>query len=276
MVAKMRSRVSIFCAAALISIGGVVLSCGIEEYSYVGAVSQGNISVELNNKATIRLPSAGDIFHSGFTHFGIVYRIYVSEQNQSGQIPAPPSTAFRDINPSLYSSYQTIYPYTDPTNTSLSGNISGTFSGQGFYELTLEGSDIRNVLNLNSAGGTVVLEFPAVPGTPPTLTLNGGTAYRLFRSLGRNGTDGINNAYPNNPLPADSRYFLNHSELNAGSPSPNPSYENMDVAGNSIASSARRYTYASLYILSVATTDGVNYIYSKPAFIGVLKLPESS
>jgi hypothetical protein len=235
-------------------------SCGLEEYSYISSVPQGNITVVLNNTATIQLPGSID---GPFSHFNIFYRIYVSSLNLSGQAA---SSALSAINPSLDSDYRAI-PKTDVTSNKVNDtNIESIFRNRGYYEMFVEGNTnrMRELLDSGSLGKTIVINFPPNTGGIPELTVDG-ASYKLYRSTGN---DIVQNN-PNKPLP-DNRYFQNDAQLNAG---PN-STDNLDVEGNS-AASAPKYTYVSLYIAAVGAT-GMTRTFSTPTFIGILKLPQSN
>jgi hypothetical protein len=269
-VMKKLPSVPVFRAIAVVfavfAIAGGLASCGMEEYSYMpsptesgGAVTE----VQLNNKATIRLPNS--VSNSNFTHFAILYRLYVSGENISGQIQNS-ATELNKINPYLLSDYNALAPYADVTNTS-SIDPRTVFLYRYYYTLYLEGVNIDNVLTF---GREVVIEFPAVTGAIPTLSA-GGNTYNLWRSRGNN--DGLGTP-ANTPLPGGNRYFLNYSELNAKQDNGTSIPENLDVAGNSV--SGPRYTYISLYWVDIGLiTATMAPQYSKPTFIGILKLPEA-
>ena len=241
------------------------VSCGLEEYYYLPSLQEagGNLEVELNNKATIRLPnintSSGGYYY--FRHFAIFYRIYISGQNESGQIQTSGS-ALSNINASLASDYSAIYPSTDITSTTSNTAVGSLFRNRRYYELALENEDIKS--RLSSPGGTLILEFPTNVGENPTLTL-GGTSSVLYRSNG----EGVFTPEPN-------RYFLNSPDLNKRENA--VPLKNADVADNpSLNESAARYTYVSMYIV-LEGIDERNFtpVYSRPAFIGILRLPEAN
>jgi hypothetical protein len=247
-------------------LAGGLASCGMEEYSYMPSVTEAGgsiVEVQLNNKATIRLPGA--VSSSNFTHFSIVYRLYVSGENTAGQIQTSSSELSR-INSYLAQDYNALAPYADPANSSSSTSIGSVFMGRGYYTLALEGANIDNVL---SRGSEVVIEFPAVTGAIPTLT-TGGRTRNLWRSRG---DDSINYSKPNTPLPRNNRYFLNYSELNAKVDNATTIPENLDVAGSSVPDP--RYVYISMYLIVVGREANLAPVYSKPTFIGILKLPEA-
>ena len=259
-IRKIAGAAGVLCLAA---------ACGIEEYSYVPQVAPDSIvAVQLNNKATIKLPSSGG--SSYFTNFTIVYRIYISGQNEAGQIQTS-ETALNSINPALRSDYTALYPYADVTNNTASAGVGNEFMRKWYYEVALEGANIMSVLGPSAFGRTIILDFPPNTGAIPTLARDA-TVYNLLRSRG----DDNLHVQENHPLPTDNRYFLNSSDLNADGNIDPIARKNLDIAGNSGAGSMR-YAYVSLYIVSVGRNPTTQApIFSKPTFIGILKLPESS
>ena len=236
------------------------LSCGLEEYYYLDPVPQSSITMELNNKATIQMPSSS---YSYFTHFSIFYRVYISGSAVTGTIQTS-YDALRNINPALAADFSAIYPLTDITNTG-STNVGAQFKSRRFYELELYGIDIASILDSTAFGGTMVIEFPPNTGSLPTLTLNG-ASFSLYRSTG----DGTFAPRPN-------RYFLNHPDLNSSANT--AAHINADVADNIGISSdpAQRYTYAIMYLSAIGlNSQDITIVYSKPVFIGIFRLPQSS
>ncbi|MDR3343005.1 MAG: hypothetical protein LBT14_09535 [Treponema sp.] len=234
------------------------VSCGIEDYVYLYPVSAGNISVELNSEATIRLPAIDTNEYYYFSCFTIYYRIYISDSLQSGHID---EGIMSTLNPTLYSDYNAFLPYIN-SETTISTSIGTLFSNRNYRSLTLEGVTIDDVLSKDSLGKTIILDFPPTPGTIPGLIIND-TWYNLRRSNG-------NGSF--SPLP-ENRYFLNHPDLNS---SVNASSTiNADVANISTAAEVR-YTYVSLYIVVTGIDSNFSPIYSTPAFIGILRLPDAS
>ena len=254
--------IKIFFLTACILIAVLFLSCGLEDYYYIDQVPQTRIQVELNNKATITLSSLSSIYYASY--YTIYYRIYISGLQESGEIQTS-SAVLSGVNPALSSDYNALYRYTDPTDTSTSTNIGTQFNNRNYYEIQLQGGNIRNLLDRNFSG-RVVIEFPAVAGQIPTLTA-GTSIYPLLRS------DGERNF---SPLP-DHKYFLNAPELNYNGNA--ISTINADTAANSGWSDGQqpRYTYISLYIVAVGLDDRTfATIYSKPTHIGILRLPDPS
>jgi hypothetical protein len=258
------------CAVA-ITAGSV--SCGLDDYTYLPSVtdSGGYVMLEMNNKATMPLPSPPPD-----ASYSIVYRMYVSELDITGQIQSSYSELSK-INSSLASDYNTLWSYADPSNTSTNtAGVGGAFDSRGYFTLALEDGggaevDIGDVLG----SGEVIIEFPAVTQAVPTLTMTPGggsaTTYKLLRSQG---PDSLNSK-ENTPLPTSSRYFLNYTELNSKQQDNSAIPDNLDVAGKSGTFAFRR-TYVMLYIFAVGRDPGtLNNIYSKPMFIGILKLPEA-
>jgi hypothetical protein len=252
-------------AAALLAVSAA--SCGLEDYYYLPPVAEGDIRVEFVNQASIDLPniSTGSGAYYYFTTFTIFYRIYISRvsvSSVSANNTAASTQELSNINYALLSDYTAIKPSTDITNSSANTAVGSLFKNRGFYELGIEGANIRDIL-FNARGSRIVLDFPTGTGAIPVLTVNG-RQYSLYRSNG----DG---AF----TPAPDRYFRNTSDINA---SVNvKSSINADVADSSgIPASSQRYTYVALYI-ALEGIDDRSFVplYSKPTFIGVLKLPEA-
>ncbi|MDR2143820.1 MAG: hypothetical protein LBP29_05580 [Treponema sp.] len=239
----------------------VFSGCGVEEYYYLPQIPEGNIEVELNTKAVIRLPNV-DTNPTGFYYFkgfNIYYRIYVSGLLLNGKIQNS-SDMLGSVNSYLYSDYSAIYPSTDSTNTSVNTSIASLFRNRNYYELALAEADIKNVL---SKGSTAEISFEPNTGRRPTLSINGGTPYTLYRSDGENTF-----------TPVPNRFFLNSDDLNKTENI--NSQKNADVANMSGSPSAIRYTYVSMYIVMTGMDSNFTTIYGNPTFIGVLKLPEAN
>ncbi|GAB6391156.1 MAG: hypothetical protein MdMp014T_0529 [Treponematales bacterium] len=231
-------------AVLLLALGG----CGIDAYYYLPPVPASNIVTSLVDRATITLP---DGYPTYFTYFRIYYRIYVSDQNPTtvseSQIPS--------INSQLSADYSTFKPYID-SDTLVGTNIGTLFSGRGYYTLELENASIENLLDNSSQGSKITITFPALE--IPALQTN--ISYNLYRSTG----GGVFTPQPN-------RYFVNTSELNATANI--NSTTNADVVDKANISGAR-FTYVALYIVAVGIDSNYSPVYSTPAFIGILKLPE--
>jgi hypothetical protein len=237
----------------------------MEEYYYLPPVAEGNIKVDLNNTATIRIPdldtSTGGYYY--FKNFTIYYRIYISGENNSGSIQAS-SEILNGINPSLLSDYTAIYPSTDTSSTSVNTAIGSLFRNRKYYEITLEGADIRDILSNSVLNRRVVIDFPPNTGSIPTLTVTTNSevvisSHNLFRSNG----EGTFQPVPN-------RYFQNSPDLNSSSNA--TATKNNDVADRS-GTLTNRYTYISMYLVVVGMDANYAPIYSNPTFIGILRLP---
>jgi hypothetical protein len=239
-----------------------LVACGIEDYPYLYPVAQGDITQVMNSRAIIYIDGRNDSPSStlGNVHYIIYYRIYVSGVTEN----SPSVGNFANINQNLAQDYAVIASYINST-TMGSSTIGGVFSSRRYYPLELTGTNIDNVLSPSQR--TITLEFPQslTPELPrPYLTNSSPTGtYDLYRSTG-------NNLFT--PKPAD-RYFLNTDELNKSENI--TSNTNADVTDKSDASP--RYTYAAFFIVA-AGIDLSTYsqIYSTPAFVGVLRLPDSS
>ncbi|MDR1985366.1 MAG: hypothetical protein LBP88_00145 [Treponema sp.] len=215
------------------------------------------MNVEFNSKATIILSMAG--VSSYFTHFTIYYRIYISAVSLSGSIgPGDLST----LNSTLANDYGAFLPYTSNTDTTISTSIGSLFRNRNYYALTVEGTNIEDILSSNSQNKTLTLDFIQVSGTIPVLRMDN-TDYKLQRSTG-------NGLF--SPVPQD-RYFFNTLELNSNA---NVSSSiNADVAALSGTADVR-YTYVALYIVATGIDPNFSPIYSAPTFIAILRLPDQA
>ncbi|MHB9291900.1 hypothetical protein Holit_00987 [Hollandina sp. SP2] len=251
----MRHSYSLFCGLLLFFLQGFS-SCGIEDYAFLYPVS-GRVNVELNSKATIILSMAG--VSSYFTHFTIYYRIYISAVSLSGNIGQGDLST---LNPTLANDYGAFLPYTSNTDT-ISTSIGSLFRNRNYYALTVEETNIEDILSSNSQNKTLTLDFIQVPGTIPVLSIDN-TAYTLQRSTG-------NGLF--SPVPQD-RYFFNTLELNSNANV--ASLINADVAALSGTAADVRYTYVSLYIVATGIDPNFSPIYSAPTFIAILRLPDQA
>jgi hypothetical protein len=233
--------------------GVFLLTCGIEEYYYLPQVPEINIKPEFNTAATIRLPSLNSYYYA--LNYSIFYRIYISGQLTSGEINTPSLRS--SISSNLSNDFDVIYPNTDPISTSAGTPANTLFKNRNYFELELEGVDIKNLLPVN--GGSINVQFPNIQGGYPVLSFNDGTEILLKRS-----TDLIS--------PEPDRYFRNTSKLS--DPEKAISNVNADVAGRSGLS--QRYAYVSMYIVAVGLNPvAFTPIYSKPTHISVFKLPDA-
>jgi len=246
-----------------------LLSCGLEAFYYIDYIPQGEY---LDTSATINLPSSSTEGYNYFDNFIIFYRIYLSDvyMDTGNYLTSDSSGDLRSqISPALNSNYNSIYPSTDITSTSvITSNLENRFYSWGYFLLTLEGADIENVLGSRSLGGRLEIYFP--PNDNPTLRL-GETSYILQRAVSGRDTSGKFIEF--NPEPTN-RYFLNHSDLfDPAKAPPNATDINADVATNSRIDTPR-YTYVSMYIAAKGKSSEMppSDIYSQPTFIGIFRL----
>ncbi|WP_461247407.1 hypothetical protein [Treponema sp. R6D11] len=228
-----------------------LLSCGIDEYSYLPQVSESNITRELTNKAFITTNSLTSISYA--TGYIIYYKIYIIG-SEYGTIPELISN-----NSRISSDYNVLYPYTDPSNTSSIPSLN-TFKGRGFYELELEKSNIRNTV-LSTAGDSFSIQFPLTDGEKPFIDSPDNPIYRS--------TDG--GAFNPKPTGAGYRYFFSSPEMNDYA-NAIPTI-NADVSGQNGVS---EFAYALMYIVAVGTNQNkgnFSRLYGKPTFISIFKLP---
>jgi hypothetical protein len=248
---KQPKKLKLFYGVCLAA-GVFLLTCGIEEVYYLPQVPEVNIQTVFNNGATIRLPSLSNYYYASY--YSIYYRIYISGQLVSGVIDS--SFLRSSISSNLSSDFDAIYPNTNPISTTTGTPADTLFKNRTYFELELEGVEIKNLLPVN--GGNLSIQFPNIEGGYPVLSFNNGSEIRLFRP--RELTS-----------PNSDRYFRNTSYLNDIENT--VSNVNADVARRSGLS--QRYAYVSMYIVAV----GINQvtftsIYSKPTHISVFKLPD--
>jgi len=236
-----------------------LLTCGIDEYYYLPKVPDSGVVTQSNTNAEVYIPSGllNQVDHYA-TGYVIFYRIYISnlELNTVSDI-------LNYTSSKIYSDYNSLLRYTDPSETTYITSLT-TFSGKGFYELELEGIDIKSTV-LSKSGGTFNIQFPTRPGDWPNIEYNE-NEYSLLRSNGlkEGGT-------PFNPVPED-RYFFNSDDLrNYANAIPTI---NADVAGQQNDVNEQTNAYASMYIVAVGQNPTTfSKLYGKPTHISIFKLP---
>jgi hypothetical protein len=233
-----------------------LLSCGIDDYYYLPQLSEGRITSQFNTKAEINIPS--NFFSQNqaayASGFAIFYKIYISnlDINAVNDI-----NNYRDSN--IYMDYSSLYQFTDPSNTTSITSLT-TFSSRGFYELELEGIDIRSTV-LSTGGGSFIIQFPTVFGDKPFITYSGNN-YSLLRSNDR----GVFNPKPD-------KYFRNSDDLRDYANA--ISTINADVSGLPSSVNAQTKAYASMYIVAVGQNPrNFTRLYSKPTHINIFLLPQ--
>jgi hypothetical protein len=237
----------------------LLTGCGIEDYPYLYPVPQGNITREFNTQATVYITDAND-GNPFFYNYAIYYRIYLSGISES----SPSTGNFSAINPTLAQDYSVIAAYINSTTT---GNTSiGTlFQNRNYNALELSNGSLENLLREGSGSHSIVFEFhqnpdPAQPW--PYLTIDNGGPYYLYRSTG-------NGRF--NPMPQQTRYFMKYQDLI------NPVYINQTYSADVVnkQSGTETHAYAAFFIVAVGLdTITFSSIYSTPAFVGVLRLPD--
>jgi hypothetical protein len=256
----MKKKALIYAVICLISLL-CLLSCGLESFYYIDYIPERPMSDP--TYAEIQLPSSStEGYSSYFINFAIFYRIYISGEAFPGLINT--STLRNQVNSALNSDYQSLYPLTDITSTTVNtSNLENAFFTRKYFKLLLEEEDINNVLGRGSLGQTLEIRFSPTSGERPRLIING-TSYTLQRAF-----EGQNIIFT--PLP-DNRYFMNHSDLYNNAYVTNEI--NADVAANTRTSPESRYTYVSMYIAAIGG-EFITSIFSQPTHIGIFRLPEA-
>jgi hypothetical protein len=221
-------------------------------------VPQGNIRQELDSRVIIDIDNANN-GNSAFYNYSLYYRIYVSNIIES----SPSTGNFSTINPTLAQDYSAIAAYINSTTT---GNASmGTiFQNRNYHVLEHNNGSFDSLFN---GSQRVIIEFPqnqgGLPQPWPYITINGGGPYYLYRSTGGGRF---------NPMPLNNRYFMNSADLT------NPAYINQNNNADVVNKDGiPRYAYAAFFIVAVGfDTSTFSSIYSTPAFVGVLRLPDES
>lgn len=235
----------------------------MEDYPYIFPIPTGNVQNELNSRVSIYIPSDNNS-NAYFTNYIIFYRIYISNE----EYLSPSEEIFRSINVNLYNDHIRVRPYIG--NDSMgSSSLETLFKNMNYYTLETEGIDIDSVLskqNSNLFSNYLTIDFSRDSGnsTIPYLTTGSGPRYNLLRNSGAG-------VYV--PIPED-RYFLNSAEMR------NPdniydSFINGDITDK--PDTPRNHTYVNLYIIA-SGIDSITFapLYSSPAHIGVLRLPNQN
>jgi len=226
-------------------------SCGIGEDYYLPQIPESAIVRSFNTAATINIPSnlLDDVAHYA-TGYVIFYKIYTSDTTHDTV------NEILNNNARISNDYSALLQFIDPANAASIPSLT-TFSGRGFYELELAGTNIRNTV-LSKNGGMIRIQFDPIPGTRPSVEFNG-DSYSLLRSNG-GGTF--------NPRPTD-RFFFSSPELNDfANATP---VINADVSGQS---GIPEFAYVSMYIAAVGQNPNTfSRLYGKPTHISIFKLP---
>ncbi len=237
------------------------ISCGLDDYYYLPAVPVGTYD---STEAKINIPNYNS--YSYFHNFRIFYRIYISGETLNTRID---ETNMSSISSSLSSDYNNIKPNTDTTSTTVNTSIGSMFTTRKYYELVLENTDINGVLGSSSFGSEIVFDFSSDgSGSIPTMQINNGTEYALYRSIGSTGESGFD--------PEPDRFFRNSPDICLSANA--IARINADVAdAASTTPETPRYTYASFYIAATGIDPrNLTSVFSKPTHIGIFRLPESN
>jgi hypothetical protein len=225
-------------------------TCGIDDYPYLRDVPDEGVNPILNNQVTMNLPSQGGDY---FLNYEIFYRLYISDRMVLSTIG---SGQLSTINANLSSDYSAILPYTDKTSTSsTSTNIGSFLSGRQYYTLDFED-------NYTLDSGSFAIDFAETNTYPVLINLNNSTvSHYLYRS------------YSMSDLSAEDRFFVNTTDLsNSQNANANRNADVQDKSGIS----GPRYVYINMYVVAYGVDGNYSPVYSKPTWLGVFLLPNSS
>jgi hypothetical protein len=192
----------------------------------------------------------------------IYYRIYLSDIS-TGAVDT--GTDRSSINQQMASNYNSIFPWTDTTNTNVNTPGLHAFftNNMGFSELELEGTAINGVLGSGATGQDLEINFENITSRIPTLSLGGGTPYDLRRARQRAGTSF-------NPVPNISGalpFLSNFQLLDRTNISDTVNADVQDKANVSLNSA-----YVMMYIVATGL-DGWIRVFSQPTYLGIFRLP---
>ena len=242
-------------------------TCGLEDYPFIFPVPQSYITMEMNSRATVRIPTNNS--GSSFTHFAIFYRIYVSDEMQPNTVSTntDSNNVYTVINPALATDINYVRPYID-SDTYVNVNMESFFQGRNFKYLYFQNGSIDDVLSDSppSVLGSA-LEFDFSSNKNPTMVKKDSAGnviqgpFTLWRSNGYGQF-----------TPQPDRLFNNTEDLwNSENINANT---NADVVNKSNFVNSSRYTYAAMYIVAVGKdTSSSADIYSTPSLIHVFLLP---
>jgi hypothetical protein len=230
---------------------GLLLSCGIETYYYLPRVE--DVSTSTNTYATIRLPDSS-VIPPYFRNFTLYYRIYISGSNAG--VSSYDDVSLRSLNPTLYSDYSALLPYTSTTTVS-TANMAVVLGNRGYYPLFFQTGSGYSSDILTTPGAQLSLSFQP-SGTILNPYLSPSTY--LIRS---NGGGAIT-------LTPD-RYFRYSGSGHYGTIN---STTNTDVVDDTTSGSTKNYAYVSMYIVTTGLNEQTyTPIYSIPTFVGIFMLP---
>jgi hypothetical protein len=250
----------------LLVTGGILGTCGIEDYPYLNPVDPG-IPLRLNTTAFVRLPALSADQREYFRNFVIYYRIYISGLSVSGTVS---TEQMAQINSALSTDYNYFLPYTTANTTDITvPTTMGTmFSNRKYYALAFENTSTESTLGSGATGSLITLDFARPSPLRPAFFFGDTRENPSITpiNLWRYSESGIMHPY------ADNRYFTNSNDLNTGDYIDQSTFTNLDVANNTV--SGPKYTYVSMYIMAYGIDNNFSNIYSSPTFIGVFLLPD--
>jgi len=223
-------------------------ACGIEEVIYLEPVEDVSFIGVTQGRLTLPNNSGNEYFRN----YSIYYRIYLSD------IPSTSITTNAErstINSLLSTHYNAIEPYIINENSVFS-NIS-IFTSRGYYLLYVStdrenGIAIHDLLDTTANGE---LSFDFTDSTAGPLMKYAASEYFLFRNS-------------DNFTPLPDRLFFLHNDMFAIT-----SEINIDIQPKAGVTTPL-YAYVSMYIIAVGIDNSFSPVYSKPAHIGIFRLPD--
>jgi hypothetical protein len=242
---------------ALLLFSVYLISCGIDEFYYLPQVPENNINTSFNTDATVILPPIPSQFYYADGYL-IFYKIYISDHPTSSEITTQPEML--RINNALNSDFIALSSFTNPANQSIVTHLT-TFTNRSFFELELEGEDLRRLLS--NRGGNFSIHFPPIIGVSPFLSFTDGTGntvtYDLFRNSDLN-------------FEPDQLFFYSDELVEYT--------DTLNAINNDVSLRLDRlsgHAYVSMYLVAKGSNP-VNFqtILSKPTHINIFKLSNAN
>jgi len=236
--------------AGLVLFCGIItffFSCGIEEVIYLEPVVDASFTGVTAGRLTLPDNSGNEYFRN----WAVYYRIYLSDTLSTS---ITTNAERNTINSLLSTHFNAIDPYIIDENY-VFNNIS-IFTSRGYYPL-YRSIDRENGLAIHDLLGTTAngeLSFDFSNSTIGPFMRYAAGEYYLFRNS-------------DNFTPLPDRLFFLHSDMFTST-----SEVNADIQQK--AGVDPLAAYISMYIIAVGIDNSFSPVYSRPAHIGIFRLPE--